>query len=887
MRTSGIFVIALLAHPSVAHAQSTPAVEAAECDSGGGGTSPFVNINELHYDNDGTDVGEFIELAGNPCDSLSGWQLILYNGTASQRSPYDTIVFETTDVLSNDGLFVIEFPSNGIQNGSPDGLALVDPSGDVIEFLSYEGSFEAASGPAAGLTSTDIGVAESASTPVGLSLQLIGGVWAGPIGETRGAINEDTTGIEFRTIMAIQGADQSSPEAGNVVETSGIVTAVGEFDAVGGSDEQGFYIQDATGDADIATSDAIFVVSGASATLGDAVTVQGLVEESGFPREATYTRIQASSVTVDSSGNDLPAPVLLGAGGRVPPSENIDDDALTAFEPETDGLDFFESLEAMRVTVQSPRVVNGTSRFGEIFVVVDGGASATGISNRQTLNISPDDFNPEKIQIDPGRESSDPQNTPLPLVDVGATLADVTGVVGYDFGNFQVQPDVQSGPVEVVTPATITPATSTLSGSDSALLVATYNVLNLDPNDDDGDTDLANDRFTAIADQIINNLNSPDIIGLQEVQDNTGSLDNGVVAADLTLQTLVDSIVDAGGPSYTFIDNTFIVNNNSGGQPGANIRTAFLYNTERVSLVPGSVRTVDNVSAFTGARLPIIATFDFEGEAVTVVNNHFSSKGGSAPIFGTEQPFEARQEDVAVNGSLDERLAQSAEVRNFVDGVLGADPEAKLVVLGDLNEFEFVSPVSVNLGEVLNNLTFRLAEDERYTFIFQGNSQSLDHILVSDSLVSLSEFEVVHANVEFAETASRASDHDPAVVQISFDLTPTCEGEAATVFVSNGRVVGGPLEGQPYNGVLVGTVGSDVIVGTDGKDLIAGGLGADLICAEAGRDLLIGGTGADRLFGGGGDDRLLGGRGRDQLDGGAGNDHCRGGLGRDDIVGCE
>ncbi|MEL6761414.1 MAG: hypothetical protein AAFP04_13580, partial [Myxococcota bacterium] len=432
MGTSGIFVIALLAHPSVAHAQSTPAVEAAECDSGGGGTSPFVNINELHYDNDGTDVGEFIELAGNPCDSLSGWQLILYNGTASQRSPYDTIVFETTDVLSNDGLFVIEFPSNGIQNGSPDGLALVDPSGDVVEFLSYEGSFEAASGPAAGLTSTDVGVAESSSTPVGFSLQLIGGVWVGPIGETRGAINEDTTGIEFRTIMAIQGADQSSPEAGNVVETSGIVTAVGEFDAVGGSDEQGFYIQDATGDADIATSDAIFVVSGASATLGDAVTVQGLVEESGFPREATYTRIQASSVTVDSSGNDLPAPVLLGAGGRVPPSENIDDDALTAFEPETDGLDFFESLEAMRVTVQSPRVVNGTSRFGEIFVVVDGGASATGISNRQTLNISPDDFNPEKIQIDPGRESSDPQNTPLPLVDVGATLADITGVVGYD-----------------------------------------------------------------------------------------------------------------------------------------------------------------------------------------------------------------------------------------------------------------------------------------------------------------------------------------------------------------------------------------------------------------------------------------------------------------------
>ena len=68
-----------------------------------------------------------------------------------------------------------------------------------------------------------------------------------------------------------------------------------------------------------------------------------------------------------------------------------------------------------------------------------------------------------------------------------------------------------------------------------------------------------------------------------------------------------------------------------------------------------------------------------------------SSKGGSAPILGTEQPFEARQEDVTVNGSLDERQAQAAAVNDYVEGVLAGDPAARIVVLGDMNEFEFVS----------------------------------------------------------------------------------------------------------------------------------------------------------------------------------------------------
>jgi hypothetical protein len=516
----------------------------------------------------------------------------------------------------------------------------------------------------------------------------------------------------------------------------------------------------------------------------------------------------------------------------------------------------------MRVTVQDARAVSPTSRFGEVFVVADDGQDATGISQRGTLNISPDDFNPEKIQLDPGREFRDPANFSLPDVDVDATFGNVTGVVGYDFGNFQVQPD---GPIRA-TPGSLAPEVSKLFRGTTVLSVASYNVSNLDPNDADGDTDVADGRFDAIAGQIVNALDAPDVLALQEIQDNSGSVNDGTVSADLTLQALVDAIALAGGPTYAVIDNTFIVNNNSGGQPGANIRTAFLYDPSRVTLVSGSVRTVSDVTAFAGARLPLIATFEFNGESITIVNNHFSSKGGSAPIFGLEQPFEARQEDVTVNGSLDERQAQSAEVRNFVDGVFAADPKANLVVLGDLNEFEFVSPVEVNLGAALENLTLRVPADERYTFNFQGNSQSLDHILVSPSLSGLTDFDIVRVNSEFAETNTRASDHEPLLASFALGFQiPRCLGREATVYVGeSGDVVGGILNGYPYRGVLLGGFGDDVIAGTKGRDVLIGLAGDDLMCGGAGRDLLLGGRGHDQLDGGDGKDRCIGGPGRDR-----------------------
>jgi len=599
----------------------------------------------------------------------------------------------------------------------------------------------------------------------------------------------DTT-PDFTSIYELQGDGLVSAFDGQVVTTRGIVTAL---------DSNAFYIQDADGDGDIATSDAIFVFTGGNpgVSIGDEIEITATLTERvpGGTDTGNQPTTQLSgfdTLTVLTSGNALPDAVVIGQSGRVLPTESIDDDPLT-FDPINDALDFFESLEGMRVTLEDAVAVAGTNQFGEIFAVANQGLGATGLSDRGTLNISEDDFNPEKVQIDADFGISGFSN---PLVDTGDMLGDVTGVLSYAFGNYELVP-TEDFTAQIID-ADLEAETTDISGSEDVLTIASYNVLNLDPvveeqaltNNGEArnvDDDLGDGRFDAVAQHIVNNLGTPDILALQEIQDNTGGeTGDGVVAADETLQALIDAIdiandgIDNDNSGYAFIDNPFISDLASGGQPGGNIRTAYLYQTDRVDLVEGSVATISGQGvgeAFEGARLPLVAKFEFNGEVVTVVNNHFSSKGGSQPIFGTTQPFEELQNDLnpdgspVANGSLDERLAQAQAVADFVSGELAADPDARIVVAGDLNEFEFVSPVTLLEDAGLTNLTNTLDPDEAYTFNFQGNSQSLDHILVSDALLGGVQFDQVHVNSEFARTEGTASDHDPVIAGLVIEET--------------------------------------------------------------------------------------------------------------------
>jgi len=190
---------------------------------------------------------------------------------------------------------------------------------------------------------------------------------------------------------------------------------------------------------------------------------------------------------------------------------------------------------------------------------------------------------------------------------------------------------------------------------------------------------------------------------------------------------------------------------------------------------------------------------------VTVINNHFSSKGGSSTLFGTIQP--------PINGSAEQRDRQAEVVNNFVDNLLLGNPDANVVVLEDLNEFEFEETLTVLKGDnLLVNLTETLPPEERYTFIFQGNSEALDHILVSENIAASAEYDIVHLNAEFA---GQVSDHDPIIVSLNlgdeeettvnlvgFAQLPAdtfAEGPPAGAGIeANDRV--GPFEGQPVQG---------------------------------------------------------------------------------------
>ncbi|MCG8348451.1 MAG: lamin tail domain-containing protein, partial [Chloroflexales bacterium] len=153
--------------------------------------SATVFINEIHYDNTGADTGEAVEIAGPAGVDLTGWSLVLYNGSGG--AAYTTIPLAGIIADQGGGFGTVVVDAPGLQNGSPDGLALVD-NGALIQFLSYEGGFTAVDGPAAGLASTDIAVAEPGDTPVGFSLQLAGTgtvyqdfTWSGAAANTFGA----------------------------------------------------------------------------------------------------------------------------------------------------------------------------------------------------------------------------------------------------------------------------------------------------------------------------------------------------------------------------------------------------------------------------------------------------------------------------------------------------------------------------------------------------------------------------------------------------------------------------------------------------------------------------------------------------------------------------
>ncbi|MEW6212854.1 MAG: HYR domain-containing protein, partial [Acidobacteriota bacterium] len=602
-----------------------------------------------------------------------------------------------------------------------------------------------------------------------------------------------STAAAIVPIHNIQSNGNTSPLTGMMVTTTGVVTGV---------KSNGFFIQepDATTDANPATSEGIFVFTSsappAAAAVGNLVQVSGTVTEfipSADPLSPSLTEISVPSVSVLSMGNPLPAAV-----------------PLTATFPDPAGsIDQLERLEGMRVSVASLTVVHPTSGStseanatstsnGVFYGVVTGVARPFRQPGIQANDPPPAgsgvtippvprfDANPERIRVD-----SDGQ-TGATALDV-ATGAVVTGLVGpldYSFRTYSILPDPASPPsVSGGMMATPCPAPAA-----NEFTVASFNMERFfDTTNDPGVDDVAltvtafNNRLNKASLAIRNFMRAPDVIGVEEVENIT------------TLQAIATKVnndaVAASQPDPMY--QAFLVEGNDVG----GIDVGFLVKGARVMVVDvtqiGKTDTFINPNTgmpeLLNDRPSLVLRASIDGFAFTVIVNHLRSLNGV---------------DDAMDGNRvrAKRRAQAEFLANFIQSRQVADPNERIISVGDYNAFQFNDGYVDSIGTIkgtptpasqvvlasadlvtpdLTDLIDMATAAERYSFVFDGNAQALDHELVTSNLLShLSQICYTRVNADFPEVfrndpnrPERLSDHDMPIAYFTLPCEIACPSD--------------------------------------------------------------------------------------------------------------
>jgi hypothetical protein len=286
------------------------------------------------------------------------------------------------------------------------------------------------------------------------------------------------------------------------------------------------------------------------------------------------TEIELREIKVLSRNNLLPDFVTIPEDLYQVPDRIIEDDQNLLFNPEKDGIDFYESLESMLIRIPAGVVVGPRNSYNEIVILPELFISKNILSQEGALLLQEDDLNPERIilRINPQIDEA---------VSLGARLVEpVNGVLDYSYGNFKI---LVNGPVKI---EPINLASSSQENPENGLRLVSINVENLSRFDNES-------RFKKLARLFVKDLNSPDIIVLHEVMDDSGLADDGNVSSQLTIDELVEEIADAGKIRYGSI---YLPpeDNQDGGIIGGNIRSVILYRTD--SGIQKSTQIIDEIA---------------------------------------------------------------------------------------------------------------------------------------------------------------------------------------------------------------------------------------------------------------------------------------------------
>ena len=519
-----------------------------------------------------------------------------------------------------------------------------------------------------------------------------------------------------------------------------------------GATRKGFFIQDPRGDKRRPGSHGLFVFERRRRPRpGSLVEVSGevvdyLADKNGCPTTQLKER---STRQLERVGPPI-APVWLTAERVLVPGPEL--------------ADLLSQLEGMLVGIEAGATfVAPSNPFGDyVLLPPHGDLQRTAQGGVLIDPQAPDRWLPGFRLLDYAQ---------APTVNVGAQLLEpVVGPLNFRVGSYQI---AATGPVRV-RPARVESRPTSLHGTGSRVTVLTLNGFNLDPKVEDPDKvvdprrdiddDVGDGRFIALGRAIVKDAACPAIVALQEIQDSDGAELSAVVQADDTYAELIAAVRRAGGPRYAWADIA-PQEGADGGQPGGNIRNAFLYDPARVQLIAGSLGLLGaNSPAFEGSRKPLRARFRLvqgQGE-LELVNVHLASKRHQNGRFAPKDP------------GHDPRLALRVQQAEVIGAHLALLREQGVdyYVTGDFNDFEFSQTLRVLIGEHSVNLVEGVPEPLRFDYNHRGLSQALMHGIVGKGQLvdRVVEYEILHGNAlegsQPGHKGDKASDHAYVIARL-------------------------------------------------------------------------------------------------------------------------